>query len=135
MAITKYILKNTRRQAAVKIVSDGQLSNTITYTDIKYADQTIPLNTAGNLFWTISDIVYDVASHANIIRNGNVVFTMSSGQASVNLSRDLGVVLDEQAHANVTVHTGTGNSSVILVFTKGSGFNDPDRQILEDRDR
>ena len=135
MAITKYILKNTRRQAAVKIVSDGQLSNTITYTDIKYADQTIPLNTAGNLFWTISDIVYDVASHANIIRNGNVVFTMSSGQSSVNLSRDLGVVLDEQAHANVTVHTGTGNSSVILVFTKGSGFNDPDRQILEDRDR
>ena len=135
MAITKYILKNTRRQAAVKIVSDGQLNNTITYTDIKYADQTIPLNTAGNLFWTISDIVYDVASHANIIRNGNVVFTMSSGQASVNLSRDLGVVLDEQAHANVTVHTGTGNSSVILVFTKGSGFNDPDRQILEDRNR
>ena len=135
MAITKYILKNTRRQAAVKIVSDGQLSNTITYTDIKYADQTIPLNTAGNLFWTISDIVYDVASHANIIRNGNVVFTMSSGQASVNLSRDLGVVLDEQAHANVTVHTGSGNSSVILVFTKGAGFNDPDRQILEDRDR
>ena len=135
MAITKYILKNTRRQAAVKIVSDGQLNNTITYTDIKYADQTIPLNTAGNLFWTISDIVYDVASHANIIRNGNVVFTMSSGQASVNLSRDLGVVLDEQAHANVTVHTGSGNSSVILVFTKGSGFNDPDRQILEDRDR
>jgi hypothetical protein len=135
MGISKYILKNTRRQAAVKIVSDGQLNNTITYTDIKYADQTIPLNTAGNLFWTISDIVYDVASHANIIRNGNVVFTMSSGQASVNLSRDLGVVLDEQAHANVTVHTGTGNSSVILVFTKGSGFNDPDRQILEDRDR
>ena len=135
MAITKYILKNTRRQAAVKIVSDGQLSNTITYTDIKYADQTIPLTSAGNLFWTISDIVYDVASHANIIRNGNVVFTMSSGQSSVNLSRDLGVVLDEQAHANVTVHTGSGNSSVILVFTKGAGFNDPDRQILEDRDR
>ena len=135
MAITKYILKNTRRQAAVKIVSDGQLNNTITYTDIKYADQTIPLNTAGNLFWTISDIVYDVASHANIIRNGNVVFTMSSGQASVNLSRDLGVVLDEQAHANVTVHTGTGNSTVIVQFTKGSGFNDPDRQILQDRDR
>ena len=135
MGISKYILKNTRRQAAVKIVSDGQLNNTITYTDIKYADQTIPLNTAGNLFWTISDIVYDVASHANIIRNGNVVFTMSSGQASVNLSRDLGVVLDEQAHANVTVHTGTGNSTVIVQFTKGSGFNDPDRQILQDRDR
>jgi hypothetical protein len=135
MAITKYILKNTRRQAAAKVVSDGIGNNTITYTDIKYADQTIPLTSAGNLFWTITDVVYDVSNFANIVRNGNVVFTMSPGQASVNLSRDLGVVLDEQAHANVTIHTGTGNSSVILVFTKGSGFNDPDRQILEDRDR
>ena len=130
-----FVLKNTRRQAAVKIVSDGQLSNTITYTDIKYADQTIPLNTAGNLFWTISDITYDVQTSAQIIRNGNIVFTMSAGQGTISLSRDLGVVLDEQAHANVTIQTGTGNSSVIVQFTKGSGFNDPDRQILEDRDR
>jgi len=135
MAITKYILKNTRRQAAAKVVSDGIGNNTITYTDIKYADQTIPLTTAGNLVWTISDVVYDVSNFANIVRNGNVVFTMSPGQASVNLSRDLGVVLDEQSHANVTIHTGTGNSSVILVFTKGSGFNDPDRQVLQQPDR
>ena len=135
MATTKYILKNTRRQAAAKVVSDGIGSTTITYTDIKYADQSIPLTSAGNLFWTISDIVYDVANFANITRNGNVVFTMSAGQGTVSLSRDLGVVLDEQAHANVTIYTGTGNSSVIVQFTKGTGFNDPDRQILEDRDR
>jgi hypothetical protein len=135
MATTKYILKNTRRQAAAKVVSDGVGSTTITYTDIKYADQSIPLTSAGNLFWTISDIVYDVANFANITRNGNVVFTMSAGQGTVSLSRDLGVVLDEQAHANVTIYTGTGNSSVIVQFTKGTGFNDPDRQILEDRDR
>ena len=135
MGISKYILKNTRRQAAAKVVSDGVGSNTISYTDIKYADQSIPLTTAGNLIWTISDIVYDVANYANITRNGNVVFTMSAGQGSVSLSRDLGVVLDEQAHANVTIYTGTGNSSVIVQFTKGAGFNDPDRQILENRDR
>ena len=135
MATTKYSLKNTRRQAAAKVVSDGIGSTTITYTDIKYADQSIPLTSAGNLFWTISDIVYDVANFANITRNGNVVFTMSAGQGTVSLSRDLGVVLDEQAHANVTIQTGTGNSSIVVQFTKGSGFNDPDRQILEDRDR
>jgi len=135
MAINKYILKNTRRQAAAKVVSDGIGNTTITYTDVKYADQTIPLTSSGNLFWTISDIVYDVANFANIVRNGNVVFTMSPGQGSVSLSRDLGVVLDEQAHANVTIHTGTGNSSVIVQFTKGSGFNDPDRQILQQPDR
>ena len=135
MAITKYILKNTRRQAAAKVVSDGIGSTTITYTDVKYADQTIPLTSAGNLFWTISDIVYDVANFANITRNGNVVFTMSAGQGTVSLSRDLGVVLDEQAHANVTIYTGTGNSSVIVQFSKGAGFNDPDRQILQQPDR
>ena len=135
MGISKYILKNTRRQAAVKVVSDAVNNITVTYTDVKYADQTIPLTSSGNLFWTISDIVYDVSNYANIVRNGNVVFTMSPGQSSVSLSRDLGVVLDEQAHANVTVHTGTGNSSVILVFTKGSGFNDPDRQVLQQPDR
>ena len=135
MATNKYILKNTRRQAAAKVVSDGIGNSTITYTDIKYSDQSIPLASAGNLFWTISDIAYDVASFANIVRNGNVVFTMSAGQGSVSLSRDLGVVLDEQAHANVTIHTGSGNSTVIVQFTKGSGFNDPDRQILQQPDR
>ena len=60
---------------------------------------------------------------------------MSAGQGTISFSRDLGVVLDEQAHANVTIQTGTGNSSVVVQFTKGSGFNDPDRQILQDRDR
>lgn len=135
MGIAKYILKNTRRQAAAKVVSDAVNSITITYTDIKYADQTIPLTSSGNLVWTISDIVYDVANFANITRNGNTVFTMSAGQGTVSLSRDLGVVLDEQAHANVTIHTGTGNSSVILQFSKGEGFNDPNRQILQQPDR
>lgn len=135
MGISKYILKNTRRQAAAKVVSDNPNNITVTYTDVKYADQTIPLTTSGNLFWTISDITYDVTSFANIVRNGNVVFTMSAGQGSVSFSRDLGVVLDEQAHANVTIHTGSGNSTVIVQFTKGSGFNDPDRQVLQQPDR
>jgi hypothetical protein len=135
MAISKYILKNSRRQAAAKVVANDANSVIITYTDIKYADQTIPLTTAGNLFWTISDITYDVQTSAQIIRNGNIVFTMSAGQGTISFSRDLGVVLDEQAHANVTVQTGTGNSSVVVQFTKGSGFNDPDRQILQQPDR
>jgi len=135
MAIFKYILKNTRRQAAAKVVSNDANSAIITYTDIKYADQSIPLTSAGNLVWTISDITYDVSTSAQIVRNGNIVFTMSAGQGTISLSRDLGVVLDEQAHANVTIQTGTGNSSVIVQFTKGSGFNDPDRQNLEDKDR
>ena len=135
MAIFKYILKNTRRQAAAKVVANDANSAIITYTDIKYADQSIPLTSAGNLFWTISDITYDVQTSAQIVRNGNIVFTMSAGQGTISFSRDLGVVLDEQAHANVTIQTGTGNSSVVVQFTKGSGFNDPDRQVLQQPDR
>ena len=135
MAIFKYILKNTRRQAAAKVVANDANSAIITYTDIKYADQTIPLTTAGNLVWTISDITYDVQSSAQIIRNGNIVFTMSAGQGTVSLSKDMGIVLDEQAHANVTIQTGAGNSTVIVQFTKGEGFNDPNRQILQQPDR
>jgi len=135
MAISKYILKKSRRQAAVKIVSTDANTINITYADVKYADQTIPNATAGNLFWPITDILYDVPAPASIVRGGNLVFSMSAGQESLSFTRDLGVALDEQAHANVTINTGAGNSSIIVVFTKGEGFNDPNRQILEDKDR
>lgn len=135
MAITKYILKKTRRQAAAKVVGTDANSTIITYTDVQYADQTIPLTTAGNLIWTISDIAYDVQNSAQIVRNGNIVFTMSAGQGLINFASSIGVVLDEQSHANVTINTGAGNSSIVLQFTKGSGFNDPDRQVLQQPDR
>ena len=135
MAISKYILKKTRRQAAAKVVGTDANSTIITYTDVQYADQTIPLTTAGNLIWTISDIAYDVQNSAQIVRNGNIVFTMSAGQGLINFASSIGVVLDEQAHANVTINTGAGNSSIVLQFTKGSGFNDPDRQVLQQPDR
>jgi hypothetical protein len=135
MAISKYILKKTRRQAAAKVVGTDANSTIITYTDIQYADQTIPLTTAGNLIWTISDIAYDVQNSAQIVRNGNIIFTMSAGQGLINFASAMGVVLDEQSHANVTINTGAGNSSIVLQFTKGSGFNDPDRQVLQQPDR
>lgn len=120
------ILKKTRRQAAVKITGTG-LAN-VTYTDIAYSDQTIPLNTAGNLIWTISDIAYDVGNSANIKRNGNLVFAMNGGSGEFNLTDDMGVVLDENANANVTVNLGAIEGTIIIQFSKGIGFNDPDRQ-------
>jgi len=120
------ILKKTRRQAAVKITGTG-LAN-VTYTDIAYADQTIPLNSAGNLIWTISDIAYDVGNSANIKRGGNLVFAMNLGSGEFNLTDDMGVALDENAHSNVTVNLGAVEGTVIIQFSKGIGFNDPDRQ-------
>ena len=51
MAITKSILKNTRRQAVVKLVGTG--TSTIDIYEVKYSDQTI---TTANLQLTISDL-------------------------------------------------------------------------------
>jgi hypothetical protein len=128
-----FILKNTRRQAAVKIVGTG-LAN-VTYTDIKYSDQTIPLTSTGNLSWTITDIAYDAGTVSNITRGGNVVFSMNAGQGLYNLSKDIGVVLNEQANANVQVNMGAVPGTLIIQFSKETGFNDPDRQILQPKDR
>ena len=64
MAITKSILKNTRRQAVVKLVGTG--TSTIDIYEVKYSDQTI---TTANLQLTISDLYYDVSTLSNISRN------------------------------------------------------------------
>jgi hypothetical protein len=119
----KYILKKTRRQAAVKVAGTGTV--TIELADLAYADQSV---TAANVVLTITDIVYDVGNSANVKRNGNLVFLMNAGQSGASLSKDLGVVLDEQANANIIVNLGAVEGTVILQFSKGLGYNDPDRQ-------
>jgi hypothetical protein len=119
----KYILKKTRRQAAVKVTGTGSV--TIELADLAYADQSV---TPANVVLTVSDIFYDVGNSANVKRNGNILYSMNAGQSTVSLSRDIGVVLDEQANANVIVNVGAAEGTVILLFSKGTGYNDPDRQ-------
>jgi hypothetical protein len=133
MPVNKFILKNAKRQAAVKLTGTGQATvsiydflavlgpNAITDT------QTI---TPANVQLHISDIMYDVSGSSNVIRNGNVVWTMNDNGSDFAFSRDLGVVLNEQANANVVVNIGGAvDGTVILQFTKGDGYNDPyDRQ-------
>lgn len=119
----KHILKNTRRQAAVVVSGTG--SATINIYELAYPDQTI---TTANLQLTITDLIYDVQSASTIMRNGNLIFTMGIGSGEFNLSDSLGVVLNEKANANVEVNLGASNGTVILQFTKGDGYNDPNRQ-------
>ena len=128
-----FVLKNTRRQAAVKITGTG-LAN-VTYTDIMYADQTVPLTSAGNLNWSITDIAYDAGGSSNITRGGNVVFAMNAGQGLYNFAKDIGASLNEQANANVQVNMGAVQGTLIIQFSKEAGFNDPDRQSLQPKDR
>mgnify|MGYP000990018696 CR=1 FL=1 len=58
MAISKYILKKSRRQAAVKIVSTDANTINITYADVKYADQTIPNATAATFGFALHQPIF-----------------------------------------------------------------------------
>jgi hypothetical protein len=47
----------------------------------------------------------------------------------------MGVSLIDDANANVNVNMGAASGTVILQFSKESGFLDPDRQLLQQPDR
>jgi chitinase len=119
----KHILKKTRRQAAVVVTGTG--SATIDIFELATADQTV---TAANLQLMISDIAYDVGNTANIKRDGNLIFAMNAGQNEFNFTDNIGVVLNEKANANVVVNLGAAEGTMIIQFTKGDGYNDPNRQ-------
>lgn len=119
----KHILKKTRRQAAVAVTGTG--SATIDIYELAIADQTV---TAANLQLMISDIAYDVGNAANIKRDGNLIFAMNAGQNEFNFTDNIGVVLNEKANANVVVNLGAAEGTMIIQFTKGDGYNDPNRQ-------
>jgi len=119
----KRILKVAARQAAVAVVGTGNA--TISIYDLVHSRQTID---AGNVVLTISDIAYDVGNAANIKRDGNLVFACSAGSGEHNMTDDMGVVLDDKSSANVDVNLGAAEGTMIIQFSKGAGYNDPDRQ-------
>lgn len=116
-------LKVSARQAAFAVVGAG--SATISIYDAVHSRQTID---AANVDLTISDIAYDVGNAANITRGGNVVFACNAGQGELNLTDSIGVVLNDQSGANVTVDLGAAAGTMIIQFSKGAGYVDPDRQ-------
>lgn len=119
----KRILKVAARQAAVAVVGTG--SATISVYDLVHSRQTID---AANVELTISDIAYDVGNAANIKRDGNLVFACSAGAGELNLTDSIGVVLNDKSSANVVVNLGAAEGTMVIQFTKGQGYTDPDRQ-------
>lgn len=120
----KFILKKTRRQAAVKVSGTG--SATINIYELAYADQTI---TTANLELMLTDASFMTLANGNVTRNGNLILVMPAGSAdTLTFTNDLGVHLNEQANANVVVNLGASEGVVILQFSKGAGYNDPNRQ-------
>lgn len=134
MPVTKSILKNSKRQAVVKLVGTG-----LGYINVHELAAVVGPNaisdvqtvSTANLELTISDLFYDVSAASNITRNSNVIWAMNGGSADYAFSRDIGVVLNQDANANVLVNIGgTANGTVLIQFTKGAGYNDPyDLQI------
>ncbi len=120
----KHILKNTRRQAAVKVSGTGNA--TISIYELAYADQTI---TTANLELTLTDAAFTTLANGNVTRNGNLILVMPAGSAdNFTFTSSFGYSLNEQANANVVVNLGGSEGVCILQFTKGAGYNDPDRQ-------
>ena len=128
-----FVLKNTRRQAAVKITGTGQAN--VFLANILYPGQYANNQTQGNVLWPITDIAYDVGNAGSINRNSNIIFAMNAGQNYIGFTKDIGVSLIDDANANVNVNLGAASGTVILQFSKESGFVDPDRQNLEPKDR
>lgn len=118
-------LKVAARQAAFAIVGTGQA--TIYPANLVHTRQVLSANLS-NVEFTISDIAYDVGNQANITRGGNIVFACNGGSGEFNLTDSLGVVLNDQANASVTVDLGAAQGTMIIQFSKGNGFIDPDRQ-------
>jgi hypothetical protein len=72
--------------------------------------------------------VYDVNNAANITRGGNLIFACNAGQNEINLTDSVGAVLNDKLTSNVIVNLGASEGTMIIQFTKGTGFNDQDRQ-------
>ncbi len=118
-------LKVTARQAAFAVIGTG--SATIYPANLLHSRQTLSGNLA-NIQFTISDIAYDVGNSANIRRGGNVVFACSAGTGEFNLTDSFGVVLNDQLNAAAIVNLGAAEGTMLIQFSKGTGFIDPDRQ-------
>ena len=118
-----YILKNTRRQAAVKVTGTGTAN--VNLWDVAYSDQVV---TPANVILAITDVYYDVANSANIKRNANLVLSVNAGTQMCAFSQSFGYALDEQANANVLVNLGAVEGTMIIQFSKTAGYNDPNRQ-------
>ncbi len=134
------ILKKTRRQAVIKALGPGTVhANLISLlVDVRansgpngIVTQTITDAAEA----TISDVLFTVTGNTTITRGGTVVLTLTEGQHTFNFSQGHGFVLDEKANANIQINFGTANGSVIVVVTKGPGFDEPDLQNLQDFQR
>lgn len=125
----KRILKITKRQAVVAVVGSGNA--TISIHELAHpgpnAITDTQIVTPANVSLTITDIAYAVGNSANISRGGNLIFCCS-GDGEFNLTEKIGCVLGDKANANIDVNLGAAEGTMIIQFTKGTGYIDRNLQ-------
>lgn len=130
--MSKYVSKVTRTQAVVKVTGTST-SEIIDTGELLFHDQTLDRD---NVSLTITSIIYNVSAAANVTRDGNVIFAMAGNTVDEhNFAQSIGFSMNEKPNANVVVNVGTGESTVILQFSKEAGYIDPEQQTLQPFER
>lgn len=123
MPVTTTILKKVRQQATVKMIGSG--TATITYADLKMADDTID---AANIQMNITGMLWSTPGVTPIVitRNSTDVMYLN-GIDNWSMSQAFGISDTSNNSANISV-TLPANSMVYLTISKPAGFIEPDQQ-------
>lgn len=124
MPVTTTILKKVRQQATVKMIGSG--TATITYADLKMADDTID---AANIQMNITGMLWSTPGVTPIVitRNSTDVMYLN-GIDNWSMSQAFGISDTSNNSANISV-TLPANSMIYLTISKPAGFIEPDQQV------
>ena len=124
MPVTTTILKKVRQQATVKMIGSG--TATITYADLKMADDTID---AANIQMNITGMLWSTPGTNPIVitRNSTDVMYLN-GIDNWSMSQAFGISDTSNNSANISV-TLPANSMIYLTISKPAGFIEPNQQV------
>lgn len=129
--IIKTVLKKSKQQGIVKIVGEGNV--TISPYDIVHTSQTVDMP---NVLWPITSIVFNVKGDTTFTRNGNAIIELNGATyGSWDLAQVMGCSLTDDSNANVSISLTTGMNTIIIAFSKPSGFTETNQQTLQPKDR
>lgn len=121
---TSTVLKTVPQQAVVRVMGPGTV--TINLADLKSSQQTFD---AANTRVMLTSITFSVTGTVVVQRAGANVFKLTDGQETFQFAQMGGYVIDDNSNANVVVNfLGTADGTVVMGFSKLSGYIDPDQQ-------
>lgn len=119
------ILKKTRQQAVVKVVGSGPV--TIPLSSFKLDDETLTTPKAAINFLSWATPSASNECHLVITRGGQDIYDVS-GNSEWNFAQTTGFVDSEQSDQDVIVDFRGDSGTIILIFTKSAGYQEPNTQ-------